>query len=142
MRKKQDFDYQRYLASREWALLREAVRERANWTCERCKQLPIAATHHLTYERVGHEELTDLQAVCGPCHRFLSAKSDFDPVAAISRLVWPHTTYGEREQVLRSLLENLDPTEIVVILSHAFEDLPHEIRLRDRIALVREERAS
>jgi hypothetical protein len=137
-----EFDYKRYLASREWAILREAVRDRANWTCERCLQLPIAATHHLTYERVGHEDLADLQGVCGPCHRFLSAKSDFDPVAAIAALVWPHTQYAEREQILRGLLENLDSGEIVVILSHAFEDLPHEIRLRDRIAVWRDEQAS
>jgi hypothetical protein len=72
------FNYQEYLASREWALLREAVRERSGDKCERCGG-PQQAVHHLTYERIGHEELTDLQAVCNPCHEYLSAKTDIDP---------------------------------------------------------------
>lgn len=70
-----------YMASREFALLREAVRKRCGGICERCHRSKMTQTHHLTYERYGHELLTDLLGVCGPCHLFLSAKSDFDPAA-------------------------------------------------------------
>jgi hypothetical protein len=73
------FDYHEYLASREWAALRERVRERSGNRCERCFNAPQHAVHHLTYERAGHEELTDLMAICNPCHEFLSARSDRDP---------------------------------------------------------------
>lgn len=79
------FDYQRYLASREWALLREQVRERSGNKCERCGG-PYQSTHHLTYERIGHELLEDLQAVCNPCHEFLSGKRDDDPARPPIRL--------------------------------------------------------
>jgi hypothetical protein len=73
-------DYQRYLASREWALKKEAVRKRSRNSCERCGRVPMQATHHLTYERIGNELLEDLQGVCNPCHEFLSAKTNIDPV--------------------------------------------------------------
>jgi hypothetical protein len=73
------FDYPRYLASREWAQRKEAVRRRARGICERCDNGPMRSVHHLTYEHVGCEPLEDLLGVCNPCHNFLSAKSDFDP---------------------------------------------------------------
>lgn len=78
-------DYGRYLASREWALLREAVRRRSRGRCERCPHGRHDETHHLTYERIGHERLEDLLGVCRACHAFLSGKSDVDPAAAPGR---------------------------------------------------------
>jgi hypothetical protein len=80
-------DYQRYLASRGWAVIREKVRKRARNRCERCHNGPMQGVHHLTYERVGAERLDDLQAVCNPCHEFLSAKTDFDPARAVRQII-------------------------------------------------------
>lgn len=76
-----NFDYQAYLASRAWALLREEVRERSGNTCEHCFMSPQQAVHHLTYERIGHEDLRDLMAICNPCHEWLSGKSKHNPLA-------------------------------------------------------------
>lgn len=75
------FDYQAYLASREWSLKREAVRERSNNECERCWKAPQQAVHHLSYEHIGDEPLDELLAVCNPCHEWLSGKSNDDPAA-------------------------------------------------------------
>lgn len=72
-------DYHEYLASREWALKKRAVFQRSAGRCERCHIFKHTQTHHLTYERIGHEELTDLQGLCDGCHAFVSAKSDVDP---------------------------------------------------------------
>jgi 5-methylcytosine-specific restriction endonuclease McrA len=72
-------EYHKYLASREWALLKEQVKQRSKGKCERCKASPHDATHHLTYERIGNEKLEDLVGVCEDCHKFLSGKSDLDP---------------------------------------------------------------
>lgn len=83
------FNYQEYLASREWAKLRKAVRERSNNTCERCFVGPQDAVHHKTYARVGHELLEDLQAICKPCHDFLSAESDVDPLVKVKAKIVP-----------------------------------------------------
>lgn len=73
-------DYQRYLASREWALKREEVRERSGNCCEHCFSAPQQAVHHLTYASVGDEPLEDLMAVCNPCHEFLSGKIEYNPL--------------------------------------------------------------
>lgn len=80
----QKVDYHQYMASREWALKREAVKERANNTCERCHDAPIQSTHHLTYERLGHEDVDqDLLGICRPCHEFLSARRTDDPAVKV-----------------------------------------------------------
>lgn len=72
--------YQAYLASREWAILKTAVRERSGGTCERCKHDEATECHHQTYDRIYCERLEDLLDVCGPCHRFVSNKSKEDPL--------------------------------------------------------------
>ena len=79
------FDYKRYLASREWAILRESVRARAGGRCERCWIGQHEDTHHLTYERIGQESLDDLLAVCAPCHDYLSGHAQHDPMMAAAR---------------------------------------------------------
>jgi hypothetical protein len=71
--------YAAYLCSRDWAVKREAVRDRAKGTCEVCEILPMAACHHLNYSRKYNEELTDLQAICQACHDFTHGKSSLDP---------------------------------------------------------------
>lgn len=80
--------YQAYLCSREWAEKREAVRNRANGLCERCRALPMAAVHHLPYARKYDESLDDLQAICQPCHDFTHGKDGFDPTWCIGPLTY------------------------------------------------------
>lgn len=71
--------YQAYLCSREWALLRNAVRERCGGKCERCKVNEMDCVHHLTYARKYDERLDDLAGWCNSCHEFTHGKSDHDP---------------------------------------------------------------
>jgi 5-methylcytosine-specific restriction endonuclease McrA len=78
-----------YLCSREWAVRRERIRRRARGRCERCRRARMNAVHHLTYARLGHERDSDLQAICDPCHEFVSGKSDYDPRGGVPwRWVW------------------------------------------------------
>ena len=72
-------EYQKYLCSREWCEKKEQVKERSHGICERCLLQQSDHVHHLTYARQYHEHLDDLQDVCEDCHRFIHAKSDFDP---------------------------------------------------------------
>lgn len=71
--------YSAYLCSREWSVLKEAVKARSGGVCERCEASPMDHVHHLTYERKYAERLEDLQACCRQCHDFIHAKSDHDP---------------------------------------------------------------
>jgi len=61
--------YTEYLNSEEWKNKKRLVIKRAKSSCEGCgkSNLPLEV-HHLTYDRVGDELLTDLVAFCGKCH--------------------------------------------------------------------------
>jgi hypothetical protein len=74
-------EYQSYLASRKWGLLREAVHERSRGTCERCHKNLGQAVHHLTYERKYQERLEDLIHICNACHDYTHGRSHYDPAA-------------------------------------------------------------
>ena len=85
---KQQIDYKQYLASREWRVKRNEVIELNNGICERCASRPIQDIHHLTYERIGQERISDLMGVCRPCHEYLAAVRDSDPALdAITSLI-------------------------------------------------------
>lgn len=105
------FDYQRYLASREWASKKEAIRARCEGFCERCGVRPYESTHHLTYERIGNELLEDLLAVCNWCHEFISAKSDYDPKEDIAFVVVAVNRRDARESATSAWLYEMHPPE-------------------------------
>jgi len=71
--------YAAYLCSREWSVLKEAVKERSEGVCERCTVNKMDHVHHLTYARKYSEGIEDLQACCKQCHDFIHAKSHRDP---------------------------------------------------------------
>ena len=71
--------YKAYLASRDWVLKVNAVRERSGGYCERRCGNKATQVHHQTYIRLYNERLEDLLHVCGPCHAYLSGKIHTDP---------------------------------------------------------------
>jgi hypothetical protein len=79
--------YLKYLNSAEWRKKREQVIERSGSICERCHHYVVAEVHHLTYDRVYHEALEDLQGLCGYCHAFLHGERADDGNAVYERLV-------------------------------------------------------
>ena len=60
-------DKQAYLKSLAWTALRLKVIKRDR-VCQCCNQ-PGNVVHHLTYERLGAEQLSDLTLLCQPCHQ-------------------------------------------------------------------------
>lgn len=61
-------EYQIYLNSNKWQVIRRKVLNRAKHRCELCKKAQATQVHHKTYDRIFCERLSDLQAVCGRCH--------------------------------------------------------------------------
>jgi len=59
--------YNKYLSCADWKALRQSVFARDNFKCQRCGDA-AQQVHHLTYERVGYEDLDDLVSVCEDCH--------------------------------------------------------------------------
>lgn len=64
-------EYEAYLRTPEWRAVRGLVFERCGGVCEICEESPAEEAHHLTYERIGREELSDLMGVCKPCHTLI-----------------------------------------------------------------------
>jgi 5-methylcytosine-specific restriction endonuclease McrA len=62
-------DYNAYMSSPEWQNKRHAVFARSGHTCEQCGVRRAVQVHHVNYDRLGHERLSDLLAICLPCHR-------------------------------------------------------------------------
>lgn len=60
--------YEAYRRTASWQRRRQCVFTRARGTCEVCGVQNAVEVHHLTYERVGQEMLSDLVAVCRACH--------------------------------------------------------------------------
>lgn len=62
--------YQEYLKSGEWKYLRDKKLKQSNYTCDGCgEKYRALEVHHLMYDRIGDELLTDLAAFCPICHK-------------------------------------------------------------------------
>ena len=66
--------YHAYLQSHEWKALRRQVLGRAQGVCELCGQRRARHIHHLHYRTFTTEQLTDLLAVCLPCHQIVHGR--------------------------------------------------------------------
>jgi hypothetical protein len=66
-------DYYDYIASDEWARKRKRVLERDNHECQTCLNGTDLEVHHKTYERLGHEHLSDLITLCRSCHEAITS---------------------------------------------------------------------
>lgn len=60
--------YRNYLNSDSWKKKRQLVLERDENICQECKEKPAEDVHHLTYENLENEKLSDLLSVCRECH--------------------------------------------------------------------------
>lgn len=62
--------YEEYLKSDNWALKRKEKALEQNYTCEKCDKKVYKGfhIHHITYERLGNEKLSDLMFLCEDCH--------------------------------------------------------------------------
>lgn len=79
MKRRHSREYRTYLESEAWRERKQALFNARGRRCERCgvragqrydNLKPIILhVHHLTYIRLGHELDSDLQILCGPCHR-------------------------------------------------------------------------
>jgi hypothetical protein len=60
--------FEEYRLTPEWRARRNRVLFWAGKKCELCYERGLLQVHHRTYERYGQELLTDLIALCRPCH--------------------------------------------------------------------------
>lgn len=86
--------YAQYLKSDEWARKREKLFLLVGRQCEFCKKSGIVEVHHLVYDRIENERLTDLVVVCKECHPILDTHRKAHKLQRnFSR--WVYSKYGE-----------------------------------------------
>lgn len=61
-------EYKRYIASSKWYYKRMDALEFHGKKCKACGSVQKLDVHHLTYDRLGNEFLSDLIILCRPCH--------------------------------------------------------------------------
>lgn len=75
--------YRRYLRSRAWEQRRDGALRRAGRRCGVCGSGDGLSVHHVTYDRVGLERVSDLRVLCRGCHEAAHVWRQpipFDPV--------------------------------------------------------------
>lgn len=62
--------YSEYMRSPEWRIKRERVLSFRGRQCEKCgcNDLTQLRVHHITYDRLGNEDMKDLRILCNDCH--------------------------------------------------------------------------
>jgi len=70
-------EYEDYLRSPRWVAMSRDVR-RFRRECEKCSFPYELNVHHRTYERLGHERMSDLIVLCRSCHARTHFLDDLD----------------------------------------------------------------
>lgn len=60
-------DYENYLKTSHWQELKQRIYAKYR-QCQNCGAKRGLDVHHKTYERLGHEKLSDLRLLCRECH--------------------------------------------------------------------------
>lgn len=68
-------EYERYMASDEWARVRAKVLTRSP-VCEACGEAASTQVHHYVYAHFGCELLWELAGVCDACHRRVHSRDE------------------------------------------------------------------
>lgn len=62
-------NYFAYIKSKKWQAKRKEALEFHGKSCAKCGSSASLEVHHLTYARLGIEEMSDLQILCETCHK-------------------------------------------------------------------------
>lgn len=74
--KRTTIDYDAYIYTKAWRQKATAAKEAAGYRCRLCHRSGDEVrleVHHLTYERLGNEQLMDIAVLCPDCYRFYEA---------------------------------------------------------------------
>ena len=68
-KKQRQEDYYQSLNNPDFEALSMQVFKRDGFQCQKCKTAKNLVVHHINYERLGHEKLSDLVTLCKSCHK-------------------------------------------------------------------------
>lgn len=74
-------DYYEYIQSPEWKKKRDVCLAYWDNRCAICFSPDNLHVHHRTYDRLGHEQFTDLIVLCDDCHALYHGKTRMGAVS-------------------------------------------------------------
>ena len=87
-----NIDKKLYMRSEQWKELKLQVLTLQNNQCKLCSSTKDLHLHHLTYERLGEEELSDFVVLCSVCHQLQHDHYGMDRTTDYSVLIKPKQT--------------------------------------------------
>ena len=66
--------YHNYLQTKAWHNKRNILLKHSDYKCNRCSKTENLQAHHLNYNTIGDESLSDLELVCVGCHKKIHKK--------------------------------------------------------------------
>lgn len=67
--------YPQYINTQHWRNIKKAYKYSHEYKCQHCGDTsPGLHLHHLTYERIGNERMSDLMYLCELCHAVVHAR--------------------------------------------------------------------
>lgn len=81
--------YLKYINSTRWYNKRKEALEFHGKKCKKCGSTQNLDAHHLTYERFGHENMTDLMILCRTCHEDEHSKYKVNSTPKLPKFVSP-----------------------------------------------------
>lgn len=73
-----EVDYYKYLKTTAWENMRQKVFRRDGFKCVVCGEAKNLECHHITYDNLGAEKVSDLVTLCKECHEKTHAGDDVE----------------------------------------------------------------
>ena len=64
----EEINYYQYIQTQAWEEMRQKVFRRDGFKCVICNEAKDLNVHHITYENLGAEKVSDLVTLCRNCH--------------------------------------------------------------------------
>lgn len=110
----EEVDYYEYIKTEAWEEMRQKVFRRDGFQCVICKEAKNLNVHHITYERLGCEDLADLVTLCQKCHEKvhrLEDKTEKDKAGTVP-LGTVKMTLREAFELCEKNMETTNPRDI------------------------------
>lgn len=89
-------NYEKYLRSDWWQIVRRAALSRAGYKCERCGKKGRLDVHHKHYDSLGKEDIKeDVAVLCRNCHKKADQERIIETVYERAFETWARKVYGE-----------------------------------------------
>lgn len=111
----EEINYYQYIQTQAWEEMRQKVFRRDGFKCVICGDAKALNVHHITYENLGAEKVSDLVTLCRDCHEKIH---DGKPVF----YMWYHP-----------LAKDAIQQKILLLLGMTPEESPKTERLKDML---------